>query len=183
VFHLVQFEGPFKHILYKRSRFVQCNNRLVHTTEFGDVVFNDAPFCLQRSAWSRLTTCWQMVVVMFQNPLPEGRRTLPLPLMGSYKMCRQFLHNCRSSSGENFFSFRAFAASVNAIVATTKQYSDRSSERQSTETCSKKNLRPQALDVDERDTVIVGARGRRLRPVPPEKTHCREPTVTALRML
>jgi hypothetical protein len=74
-------------------------------------------------------------------------------------------------------------AFVNAIVATTKQYSNRSSERQSVETCSKKNLRPQALDFDERDTVTVGVRGRRLRPVPPEKTRCREPTVTALRML
>jgi hypothetical protein len=97
-------------------------------------------------------------------------------------MCRQLLHNCRYS-GENFFPFRAFAASVNAIVATTKRYIDRYSERQSTETCSKKNLRPQALDFDERDTVTVGVRGRRLCPVPPEKTRCREPTVTALRML
>jgi hypothetical protein len=25
-----------------------------------------------------LTTYWQMVVVMFQNPLPEGHRTLPI---------------------------------------------------------------------------------------------------------
>jgi hypothetical protein len=36
-------------------------------------------------------------------------------------MCRQLLHNCRSSSGEKFLPFRAFAASVNAIVATTTQ--------------------------------------------------------------
>jgi hypothetical protein len=98
-------------------------------------------------------------------------------------MCRQLLHNCRSSSGENFFPFRAFAASVNAIVAMTKQYSNKSSERQSTETCSEKNLRPQALDFDKRDTVTVGVRGRKLRPVPPKKTRCKEPIVTALRML
>jgi hypothetical protein len=103
--------------------------------------------------------------------------------MGSCEIYRQLLHNCHSSSGQKFFPFRAFATSVNAIVAMTKQYSDRSSERQSAETCSEKNLQPWALDFDERDTVTVGVRGRKLCPVPPEKTRCREPTVTALRML
>jgi hypothetical protein len=98
-------------------------------------------------------------------------------------MCRQLLHNCRSSSGEKFFPFRTFAASVYAIVATTKQYNNRFSEWQSAETCSEKNLRPKALDFDERDTVTVGVRGRRLCPVPPEKTRCREPTETVLKML
>ena len=77
----------------------------------------------------------------------------------------------------------AFAALVNAIMATTKQYSDRSSERQSAEICSKKNLRPRALDFDKRDTMTVGVCGRKLCPILPEKTCCKEPTVTALRML
>jgi hypothetical protein len=56
----------------------RVHKKIRFSNKIGDVVFNDTPFCLQQSAWSRLTTCWQMVVVMFQNPLPEGHSTLPI---------------------------------------------------------------------------------------------------------
>jgi hypothetical protein len=98
-------------------------------------------------------------------------------------MCRQLLHNCRSSSGEKFLPFRAFAASVNAIVATTTRYSERCSERQRAETCGEKDLVARALEGEAANAVTVGAHGLRFAPVPPAKSRSSEHIKCALRML
>jgi hypothetical protein len=82
MFHLLQFEGLLKNILQRRSRVAECNHGLVHTVELHDIMFDEALFRLQQSTWSRVTTCWSMLVVMLQNPLLKCRRMLPIAIYG-----------------------------------------------------------------------------------------------------
>jgi hypothetical protein len=68
-------------------------------------------------------------------------------------------------------------------LARISQYSERWSEWQRVGKYREKNLTARALQVEEMDALTVGACRERFHLVPPEKSSCREPMQSALRML
>ncbi|KAG0573843.1 hypothetical protein KC19_VG214300 [Ceratodon purpureus] len=74
VLRLVEFMHPPQGIRCARPTMIQTHHLRVHSYEFGDVVFDGVPLCLQQSLQPR--SLWLIFLVMNCNPLPKNTYSL-----------------------------------------------------------------------------------------------------------